>query len=157
MQDFHTRCRNGTEVCEICGASKSERGDLSITVQHLQRLEPGAEKFEGSIQPVQGYLRTRGVGRFGIEDVGKHPFDDLRSLLIGVERKFPLALEGERTKVVEAEDMIGMAVSVENGVDAPDILSQGLRAEIWRRIDEHEMHVVSDQDRGPSAPSARGM
>ena len=60
-------------------------------------------------------------------------------------------LEAERTQIVHAEDVIGVGVSVENGVDVVDVLAQCLPAEILPGIDDDRMLTPLYGDGGAAA------
>ena len=42
----------------------------------------------------------------------------------------------EAANVVEAEDVVGVAVGEENGVDAPDAVREGLDAQVGTGVDQ---------------------
>ena len=62
-------------------------------------------------------------------------------LLVGVERHLRAAgnaREAQRANIVEPEDVVRMAVGVEDRVDLLDLFAQCLFAEVRRGIDQHE-------------------
>src|SRR5581483_1845470 len=73
---------------------------------------------------------------------------------MGVERNVAGA-EAERAQVVEAQDVIGVAVGVEHGVERADAFADGLLAEVGRGVDEHGVAIELHQHRGTRAPVAR--
>jgi hypothetical protein len=54
--------------------------------------------------------------------------------------------EVERPQIVDAVDMVGMGVSIENRVDTLDLLPQGLLPQISGRVDENVSTPMGDQD-----------
>ena len=75
--------------------------------------------------------------------------------VVGVDGQIVLAAEAERAQVVEAQDVVGVAVGVEDGVDAPDFFAQGLRVEVRAGVDEDGVAVVVDADGGACAAVVR--
>jgi hypothetical protein len=63
--------------------------------------------------------------------------------------------EIERTNIVEAENVIDVAVRDQNGIKPLDICPQGLLTKIDRCIDEDLFVLVFDQDRNPQPLVAR--
>src|ERR1700686_4771168 len=63
--------------------------------------------------------------------------------------------EIEGTHVVEPHDMVGVLVREQDRVQAIDLGSQGLRAEVRRGVDQDVPAAVADQDRRPQAVIAR--
>jgi len=66
-----------------------------------------------------------------------------------------LVQEAQRTQVVDAEDMVGVGVCIEHGIQVANVLANRLLAEIRRRIDENGMSVVFHQHRRPGAAVMR--
>ena len=64
-------------------------------------------------------------------------------------------VEAEGAEVVEAHDVVGVAVGVEDGVDAADVLADGLGVEVGAGVDEDGVVVVGEADGGPGAAVAR--
>src|SRR6516164_3817539 len=52
----------------------------------------------------------------------------------------------ERAKVVDAEDVVGVGVSVEHGVDLADALADGLLAEVGRSVDKDHLSTEFEED-----------
>ena len=57
-------------------------------------------------------------------------------------------MEAEGAEVVQAEDVVGVAVGVEDGVDAADAFAEGLGVEVGAGVDEDDVVVVGDEDGG---------
>ena len=83
---------------------------------------------------------------------------DIGGGVVGVERHLLLAVgEAERAKIVEAEDVVGVGVGVEDSVDVADAEAQRLLAEVRAGVDEDAMRrggvavLPFDGDRGAKA------
>ena len=61
--------------------------------------------------------------------------------VVGVEGQVPWVVEAEGAEVVHAEDVVGVAVGVEDGVDAADVLADGLGVEVGAGVDEDVVAV----------------
>jgi hypothetical protein len=66
----------------------------------------------------------------------KHRLQDGKSLLGGIKRKGGFTAPAKGTKFVESGDMIDVPMSVKDGIDTVDFLSQGLFAQVGTGIDE---------------------
>jgi hypothetical protein len=64
-------------------------------------------------------------------------------------------VEGEGAEAVHAEDVVGVAVSVEDGVDAAEVLADGLGVKVGAGVDEDVVVVVANQYRRPRATILR--
>jgi len=60
-------------------------------------------------------------------------------------------VEAERAEVIHAEDVVGVAVGVEDGVEAADVFADGLGVEVRPGVDEDVVGFPGDKDRGASA------
>ena len=60
-------------------------------------------------------------------------------------------MEAEGAEVVHAEDVVGVAVGVEDGVDAADVFADGLGVEVGAGVDQDGVAVVVDEERGAGA------
>ena len=96
--------------------------------------------------------RLRGLG---IEGVAENAADDVEGLdgSVGGDRHFLVIVEGAH--VVEAQDVVGVGVRVEDGVDAGDVGAQGLGAEVGRGVDQHIFAGVLHQHGRAEAVVAR--
>ena len=65
--------------------------------------------------------------------------------------RYRTLLEIDGSDVVEAEDMIRVTMSDEQGVDAPQTAPQSLLTKVSRDIDEYVLAVVLDQQSGTKA------
>ncbi len=96
-----------------------------------------------------------GVAVVGAEGVVEDALDGVCGLVVGVDGKAVRDLEAEGAKVVEAEDVVGVAVGVEDGVDVADVLADGLGVEVRAGVDEDDVVVVGEAERGAGAAIAR--
>ena len=64
-------------------------------------------------------------------------------------------MEAERAEVVHAEDVVGVAVGVEDGVEAADVFADSLGVEVGAGVDEDVVAGVGDEDGGTGAAVAR--
>ncbi len=63
--------------------------------------------------------------------------------------------EGERAQVVHAEDVVGVVMGVEDGVNLGEVLAESLRVEVGAGVDEDRVVVESELDGGSGAAVAR--
>ena len=77
----------------------------------------------------------RQVVAAGVEGVGERLADDLFDLVGAVDRQRPAELLREEPQVVEAEQVIGVVVRVQDRVDELDVLAEQLQPQFraWCR------------------------
>jgi hypothetical protein len=134
---------NGAEVCEIRAGTEAIAENLGFPVNDSYGNEGRAEEFDGCGDVVKLDLGESAEFVIGFEDVLEDRTQGASGALVGVERKLASsgdAGKAERTEIVEAENVVSMAVGVEDGVDAIDPLANGLFAEVGRCVDENAAH-----------------
>ena len=72
------------------------------------------------------------VGKGIVERLANAVFD----LLLAVDRHRVAQVVGKQPQVVQAEDVVGVVVREERGVDDADLLAQQLRSQIGGRVDQ---------------------
>ena len=100
-----------------------------------------------------------GIGAGFGKRVVKNGPQDLGGGGVGVEGNFLRSREAERSQIVEAKNMVGVGVGVEDGVDAGDVFAQRLLAEVWPRVDKYAAFIfvavaILYDDGRPGAPVA---
>ena len=146
------------EVGEVGGGAKAVADDGVAPMNDGDALEVGTEQVDGLTGRRQRMDADAGAGRvlvFGAEGVGKHAAEGLGRGDIGVERDAGRVAEGERAQVVHAQGVVGMGVRVEDGVDAIDMLAQGLSVKVGAGINKNGVLVVADGDGWTGAAVAR--
>jgi len=88
------------------------------------------------------------------EGVVEDALDGLGGGLVGVEGKVAGVVEAERTEVVHAEDMVGVAVGIEDGVEAADAFANRLRVEVGAGVDDDIVAIPGYEDGGTGAAVA---
>src|SRR5271170_1341285 len=113
----------------------------------LQRhaLKPDAGDIDGlvAIQSAQVHAGARRVICTRRKGVFKDALQHQRSGFIRVEWKPAWMAKAEWAQVVEAENMVGVAVRVENGVHMPDLFAQRLVAEVGSGVDQNSLVALA--------------
>ena len=81
--------------------------------------------------------------------------DGLGGLLVGVEGKVDGRVKAQGAEVVHAQDVVGVAVGVEDGVEAAEALAHRLGVEVWAGVDDDVVALPGDKDRGTGAAVMR--
>src|ERR1700676_507972 len=110
VQQRERGIRNGAEVRQVGGAAKAEAEDFHVAVQKRNRSEREAQKPEGRLRFKKGDAGNRAELGLAVEYVGKRAADDAESFLVGVNRERGLLSKVVGSNVVEAHDVIAMAV-----------------------------------------------
>jgi len=121
--------------------------------------EGGSEEVDacsgGGVEAVKVDLGAGGVAVFLAEGVGEDALDGAGGGVVGVDGEVAFNAEAEGAEVVEAHDVVGVAVGVEDGVDAADVLADGLGVEVRAGVDEDGAIVVGEADGGTGAAVPR--
>ena len=119
---------DGVHVGEIGGVADAISSGFHGAVKQGNALKFCSEDLDGvcAVEPVQLDAGAEFVLRVFGKGVGEDGFEDLRGGVVGIEGNFLCALEAERAKVVHAENMVGVGVGVEHGVDVVDAVLDGL-------------------------------
>jgi len=152
----------GGDVVEIgevgCGA-EAVAGDGLAAVGDGDTLEAGAEQgyfcaWRGR-EPVQGDAGAGGVAIVLTEGVVEDALDGGCGGVVGVEGEGFRVMEAEGAEVVHAEDVVGVAVGVEDGVESVDASADSLGVEVGAGIDDDVVVFVGDEDGGASTAVVR--
>ena len=144
-------------VGEVGGVAEAEAGDFLLAVKQGNALEGDSVNDDGlvSFDAVHLHASACGVFGFGGEGVVEDFFDDARAGVIGVEGHVAVGVvEGERAQIVEAEDVIGVRMRIEDRIDVADVFAQGLLAEIGSGVDEDAVVCPLHGGGGARAPVA---
>jgi len=146
---------NVAHVGEIGGGAEAIAGDLQPSMGHRNPLEAGAEQFDASsrswIDAVNLDAGAGGIAVFFAEGVLEDAFDIGRGDLIGVDRQVSFGVKAEGAQIVEAHDVVGVAVGIQNGIDAANSFAHGLSVKVRAGVNQDRVAIVGDADGGPSA------
>src|SRR5260370_12023625 len=98
---------------------------------------------------------------FVLKDEAKHFGQEFARLRRGIKRQLARdVLIRERAQIVDSEDVVGVRVSVEYGIELRDFLAQRLFAKVWRGVDQDVAGMVvritvADHHGGTGAAVAR--
>ena len=82
-------------------------------------------------------LRQSSKFIFGLKDVAKHFAQEFARLRRGIKRQLARdVLIRQRAQIVDSEDVVGVRVSVEYGIELRDFFAQRLFAKVWRGVDQ---------------------
>lgn len=96
-----------------------------------------------------------GAAFFEVESVVERFFESGESKGIGIDRDAVSVFDGVGAEIIKAGDMIGVAVGVEDRIEAGDGGAEGLGAKIGRGIDDDAERAVLDPNGGAKAAVAR--
>ena len=146
-------------VGEVGGAAEAVAGDLLAAVGDGDALEAGSEEIEAragcGVDAVKLHAGAGGIAVLGAEGVFEDAFEGVGCGVVGVDGEIAFDVKAEGAEVVEAHDVVGVAVGVEDGVDAADVFADGLGVEVGAGVDEDGVAVVGEADGGPGAAVAR--
>ena len=151
--------RHAAEIGEIRGRTEAIAFDGNVAMMHRQRSERGAEQIPaGHSQAVSRLARVRRICNPRRRCSGKRCASTRAVVSLansGILSAAGNTRKAERPDIVEPENVVSVAVSVEHGVDLPDALADGLLAEIRRGVDEYGVSVPLHHDRRSRAAVVR--
>jgi len=148
------------EIGEVGGGAEAVAGDGLAAMGDGDAEELRAEEIdlgarEGRGDAVQVDACGSGVAVTGGEGVAEDALEGLGSGVVGVEGKVDVRVKAQGTEVVHAEDVVGVAMGVEDGVEAAKTLAHGLSVEVGAGVDDNVMAPPRNEDRGTSAAVMR--
>src|ERR1700676_2386855 len=148
--------RTRAVIGQLGGRSETETKNRSIAVDHRQRLEARSEQFDGAVDRMKVNLRQSSKFIFGLKDVAKHFAQEFARLRRCIKRQLARdVLISQRPQIVDSEDVVGVRVSVEYGVELRDFFAQRLFAKVRRGVDQDVASAVADHHGGTGAAVAR--
>ena len=106
--------RNVVHVRQVRCIAEAKTGDFKVTVHERDPLKESAiqlHRFAKTLQVDAGFV---GVWRIGREGVIENSFEDESSAVVRIQRQMALLVEeGERPKIIQAEDVIGVGMGIE--------------------------------------------
>src|SRR5437899_2919832 len=122
LKEGQALLRNVAHVSEIGSAAEAVAGDLLLSVGYRDAAEACSKQLDSSarsgIDAMNLDARAGGVAIFLAKGVLEDAFDTVCGFLIGVDRQVVMPTKTERTQIVEAHDVIGVAMGVEHSIDA---------------------------------------
>jgi hypothetical protein len=88
-----------------------------------------------------------GVAVLGAKRVSEDAVQDRDRRSVSEKRDAAGIAERERAQIVHAENVVGVVVCVEDGVDPGETLADGLRVEVRAGVDEDRVAVVVESNR----------
>jgi hypothetical protein len=132
-------------------------------VQDRHGREDNAANVNRTIEPLEIDAGTSGVGCIGGEGIREDALKDLCGRSVCVEGQLLVAMEeGERAKIVEAEDMVSVRMGIKDSVNVTNPEAQRLLPKIRPGIDKNAAQSgavsISPLDRdGGSEPLVPGI
>src|SRR6266699_2505996 len=97
---------------------------------------------------IQGDARHGTQRRLVVENISENAPDDLKRVFVAVYRQGRALANVVGTNVVEAENMVGMAVGEQDGVEALEPGAHSLLAKVGGGVDDHIVTVPRQQKGG---------
>ena len=115
------------------------------------RCDGCAEEFDWSVDVIDFDKRNGTDFGFAIENVIEGAAEDIESFSRRENRERGVLAHVERPNVVETENVIGVGVREEDGVEPLEADAKGLLAEVGRRVDD-DVLVVAREKQGRAEP-----
>ena len=139
--------REPAEVGQVRRAAEAEAEDVHFAVEKRDRDERDAQKRERAIDLVKfdaGDAAERGLV---VKDIRENATEDAERVVGSVDWNGGFLAIAVRTKIVEAKNVVGVAMRKNDAVQAIDARAESLGAEIRGGVDDHILAVVREQQR----------
>jgi len=151
LEKGHRRFGQAAEIREISGAAETETQNLHVAVLHRDGHERNAKKLDRSDRELERNARDGAERGFIVKDVREHAADDSKGLFVAVDGECCALANIERANIVEPENVVGVAVGKQNGVNTVEPDAKSLLAKIRRRIDDDVLAIAGNQKRRAKA------
>src|ERR1700730_2547127 len=144
------------EVGKISRTAKAKAEHFQIAMPQRHGNDLHAHQLERAIDDVKVHAGNSALrGRF-IEHIGKGATNHAKSFFRAVDRQRGFLANVEGANVVEAEDVVGMAVGEQNGVEAVETDAQGLLTKVGCGVDD-DVWFVARKQQGRAKPIVVGV
>ena len=123
-------------------------------MNHLHWIKAGAKKLDGAFDGLKFHASNSAELVVRVEDVAEHAAQKFGCFRARVERNATVAAKAQRPQIVNAQNVIGVSMGVENGVNLANFLANRLLAEIGTGVDENKLAAVLEDNRRTSAAVA---
>jgi len=134
------------EIGEIRGAAEAEAEDVHFAVEERHGNDGNAEKFKGAFDFVEDDAGNGAEGGLGVKNVGKGAADHAEGFFGAVDGHGGTLADVEGANVVEALDVIGVAVGEKNGSEAIEARGEGLGAKIGGGVNDDVLGIAGEED-----------
>ncbi len=135
-------------VGEVSTVAESKAVDDRFTVKDRDRKHLDAGGKNGFVlKNVRGNARAARLADPVFKDIGESADNYFHRRLCGVDRNLRALHKVERAQIIQAQDVVGVGVGVENGVDMLDAVMECLVAEIRTAIDENSFFAQAKENR----------
>lgn len=158
LQQRQAGVGDDVHVGEISSVPEAEACHLLLAVDERHALESGSVNGDGflAFETVHADAGAGRIFRFGREGIVEDSLDDGGAGVVGIKRHVAVGMmEGERAQIIEAEDVVGVGVGVEDGIDVADFFAQNLFAEVRAGVDEDTMVFPLNGGGGAQAAISR--
>src|SRR5579859_2894065 len=142
LQQGNGRFGHGAEIGEIGGVAKTEAENRDVAMNEWNRSDCSSEQANRAVDQIDCDKRHRTEFGLAVKDVGESAAQNLKSFFARKNGKRRTLAHIEWANVVESENVVGVSVSEEDGVQALDAGAQGLLAKVWSRIDDNVLAIA---------------
>src|SRR5208282_1078570 len=139
------------EIGEIGGAAEAEAEDFHFAVEERDGDDGNAEEFEWAFDFVETDAGNGAECGLVVKDVVEGATDDAEGFGGAVDGHGSALADVEGANVVEALDVIGVAVGEKNGSEAIEARGEGLGAKIGGGVNDDVLGIAGEEDGGAQA------
>src|ERR1019366_7318082 len=148
-------------IGQVSSRSETETDNRSFAVDYRHRLEARAKQFNGALDGKQIDQRQSAKLILRFENIAEHTAQKIACSRRRIKGQLTrLVTIGQRPQVVDSEDVVGVSVRIEDGIEVRDLFAQRLLAKVRRAVDHDVAGIVlritvADQHGRASAPVVR--
>src|SRR5579863_9950384 len=151
FEQGNRRVRDGAEIGDVGRLAETEAENRQVAVQDGKRRPATAKEIERPVDDVRIELGDPSVRIRLVENVLEDTPDVLHRRAVSVNGNRLALAKVEDANVIQTQQVIGVGVRKNDGVEPRHALAQRLLAEVGRRVDDHGSPVELEQHRRPGS------
>src|SRR6516165_6420239 len=133
---------DGAEIGHVGGIAKAEAQDGQVAVQDGYGNQPLSPEVKRAVDKLRVELGDSPIGIRLVKDVLVDAADALHGPAVGVNGNRHVLPEVKDADIIQSEDVVGVLVGEDDGVQPSHPGAQGLLAKVGRGIDDDRPSVV---------------
>ena len=150
---------NVAHIGKVSGAAESVAGNLLMSMGYRNAAKACPEEIETRtwrcIDAVDLHAGACRITVFLAKRIVEDSLNRAGRRIVRIDWKIVFGVKGEWTQIVEAHDMIGVSVSIENRIEMTDSFAERLSVKVRTGVNDNGMPAVIEPDGRPGTAIPR--